>query len=378
MSSTDLKNYGMRIARLNSGIHKMESIIDNSQNEPEESSQNLDNVKDAKILVVGCGGAGNNQITRIQKKDVEGAETVAINTDKQHLEMSSADRKILVGRDLTKGLGAGGQPEKGARAAEENRAELRNLFKEADMAFLTAGMGGGTGTGVTPVLAEIAKKEDCIVIGTVTMPFEIEGARMSKAEDGLYQLRQHVDTAIVIENDKLLDIAGDMPLDQAFGVADELITTMIKGITETISKPSLVNLDYADVQAIMNNGGVAVVGYGESDTNSKGKEAIHEALSNPLLDVEFEGANGALLHVAGGEDLTLNEINEVGQHVKTKLDSQAQTIWGARVREDLQGKIQVISIITGVKSPYVLGELDEEEESEVTGDVEDLGLELVD
>ncbi|MFB6180252.1 MAG: cell division protein FtsZ, partial [Candidatus Nanohalobium sp.] len=228
----------------------MESIIDNAQTE-EKSTENLDEMRDAKIVVVGCGGAGNNQITRIQNKDVEGAETVAINTDKQHLEMSSADRKILVGKDLTRGLGAGGQPETGARAAEENRAELRNLFKDADMVFLTAGMGGGTGTGAAPVLAEIAKKEDCIVIGTVTMPFEIEGARMSKAEDGLYRLRQHVDTAIVIENDKLLDIAGDMPLDQAFGVADELITTMIKGITETIAKPSLVNLDYADVQAIM-------------------------------------------------------------------------------------------------------------------------------
>jgi cell division protein FtsZ len=245
------------------------------------------------------------------------------------------------------------------------------------MVFLTAGMGGGTGTGATPVLAEIAKKEDCIVIGTVTMPFEIEGARMSKAEEGLYRLRKHVDTAIVIENDRLLDIAGDMPLDQAFGVADELITTMIKGITETISKPSLVNLDYADVQAIMNQGGVAVVGYGESDTNNKGEEAIHEALSNPLLDVEFDGANGALLHVAGGEDLTLNEINDVGQRVTDKLNSQAQVIWGARIKEDLQGKLQVISIITGVKSPYVLGEIDEEEESEVTGDVEDLGLEIV-
>ncbi len=355
----------------------MESIIDDAE-QNEKTSQNLDDVKDARILVVGIGGAGNNQVTRIQNKEVEGADTVAINTDKQHLEMSSADRKILVGRDLTRGLGAGGQPEKGARSAEENRAELRNLFKDADMVFLTAGMGGGTGTGATPVLAEIAKKEDCIVIGTVTMPFEIEGARMSKAEEGLYQLRQHVDTAIVIENDRLLDIAGDMPLDQAFGVADELITTMIKGITETISKPSLVNLDYADVQAIMNQGGVAVVGYGESDTNNKGEEAIHEALSNPLLDVEFDGANGALLHVAGGEDLTLNEINDVGQQVTNKLDNQAQVIWGARIRDDLQGKMQVISIITGVKSPYVLGELEEEEESELTGDVNDLGLEIVD
>jgi cell division protein FtsZ len=356
----------------------MESIIDNAETDG-KSTENLDQMKDAKIIVVGVGGAGNNQVTRIQNKEVEGAETVAINTDKQHLEMSSANRKILVGKDLTRGLGAGGKPEKGARSAEENRAELRNLFKDADMVFLTAGMGGGTGTGAAPVLAEIAKKEDCIVIGTVTMPFEIEGARMSKAEDGLYRLRQHVDTAIVIENDKLLDIAGDMPLDQAFGVADELITTMIKGITETIAKPSLVNLDYADVQAIMNEGGVAVVGYGESDTNNKGEEAIHEALSNPLLDVEFSGANGALLHVAGGEDLTLNEINDVGQQVKGKLDKQAQVIWGARIRDELQGKLQVISIVTGVESPYVLGDLDEEQESEteVTGDVNDLGLEVM-
>ncbi|PSH00187.1 MAG: cell division protein FtsZ [Nanohaloarchaea archaeon SW_4_43_9] len=353
----------------------MESLIDN--NESGKDVENLDDVKDARIVVVGVGGAGNNQVTRIQKKDVRGADTVAINTDKQHLEMASADRKILVGKDLTKGLGAGGKPEKGARSAEENRAELRSIFKDADMVFLTAGMGGGTGTGATPVLAEIAKKEDCIVIGTVTMPFEIEGARMSKAEDGLYRLRQHVDTAIVIENDKLLDIAGDMPLDQAFGVADELITTMIKGVTETISKPSLVNLDYADVQAIMNQGGVAVVGYGESDTKNKGEEAIHEALSNPLLDVEFEGANGALLHVAGGSDLTLNEINDVGQKVKHHLDSHAQVIWGARVKEELQGKLQVISIITGVESPYVLGEVEEETETEVSGDVNDLGIEVI-
>jgi len=353
----------------------MESIIDDTQNT--EKTQNLDDVKDAKILVVGAGGAGNNQVTRIQNKEIEGAETVVINTDKQHLQMSSADRKILVGRDLTKGLGAGGHPKKGARSVEENRAELRNLFKDADLVFLTAGLGGGTGTGAAPVLAEIAKKEECIVIGTVTMPFEIEGARMSKAEDGLYKLRQHVDTAIVIENDKLLDIAGDMPLDQAFGVADELITTMIKGITETISKPSLVNLDYADVKAIMNEGGVAVVGYGESNTANKGEEAIHEALSNPLLDVEFDGANGALLHVAGGEDLTLNDINDVGQHVETKLDSKAQVIWGARVKDELQGTLQVISIVTGVESPYVLGDLEEENETEVSGDVNDLGLEVV-
>jgi len=353
----------------------MESIIDDAV---EESDANqFDDVKDAKILVAGVGGAGNNMVTRMHNKGVAGAETLAVNTDKQHLQMSKADRKILIGQDLTKGLGAGGHPEKGAKAAEENRSELRSIFTEADMVFLCCGLGGGTGTGAIPVLADIAKSEDCIVIGTVTLPFEIEGARKGKAEDGLYRLRQHVDTAIVIENDKLIDIAGDMPLDQAFGVADELITTMIKGVTETISKPSLVNLDYADVKAIMHSGGVAVVGYGESDTRNKAKEAITEALTNPLLDVDFEGASGALIHVEGGEDLSLNEINDIGQSVIQKLDTNAQVIWGARLNDNLQGKVQVISIITGVKSPYVLGPVDENDKDADVQDLDDLGLRVI-
>ncbi len=362
----------------------MESVIEDAAEQETPQNQTTQNeedqfadVKDAKILVVGVGGAGNNMITRMKKKDISGAETIAVNTDKQHLKVSRANRKILIGQDLTRGLGAGGHPEKGAKAAEENRAELRSLFQEADMVFLCAGLGGGTGTGVSPILADIAKSEDCIVIGTVTMPFQIEGARKSKAEDGLYLLRQHVDTAIVIENDKLIDIAGDMPLDKAFGVADELITTMIKGVTETISEPSLVNLDYADVKAIMHSGGVAVVGYGESDTNKKGKEAIAEALSNPLLDVDFEGASGALVHVEGGNDLSLNEINDIGQTVMGKLDPQAQVIWGARLNDDLKGKVQVISIITGVNSPYVLGPTDESEDDAEVKDMEDLGLQVI-
>ncbi|MDY6770662.1 MAG: cell division protein FtsZ [Candidatus Nanohaloarchaea archaeon] len=354
----------------------MDSIIEDAADE-DQAANDFEDIKDAKILVAGIGGAGNNMITRMQDKDVAGAETLAVNTDKQHLKMSKADRKILIGQDLTRGLGAGGHPEKGAKAAEENRSELRSLFADADMVFLCAGLGGGTGTGAIPVLADIAKSEDCIVIGTVTMPFQIEGARKSKAEDGLYKLREFVDTAIVIENDKLIDIAGDMPLDQAFGVADELITTMIQGVTETISEPSLVNLDYADVKAIMHSGGVAVVGYGESDTRNKGKEAIAEALSNPLLDVDFEGATGALVHVEGGEDLSLNEINDIGQTVIDKLDAQAQVIWGARISEELQGKVQVISIITGVESPYVLGPVDEEEKEADVQDMDDLGLKVI-
>lgn len=354
----------------------MDSIIEDAVDDDTQANE-FDDVKDAKILVVGIGGAGNNMVTRMNKKDNDSAETLAVNTDKQHLKMSKADRKILIGQDLTRGLGAGGHPEKGAKAAEENRSELRSLFADADMVFLCAGLGGGTGTGAIPILADIAKGEDCIVIGTVTMPFQIEGARKSKAEEGLYRLREYVDTAIVIENDKLIDIAGDMPLDQAFGVADELITTMIKGVTETISKPSLVNLDYADVKAIMHSGGVAVVGYGESDTRNKAKESIAEALSNPLLDVDFDGASGALIHVGGGEELSLNEINDIGETVMNKLDNQAQVIWGARLDEELKGKVQVISIITGVESPYVLGPVDEQQDDADVKDVEDLGLKVI-
>ncbi len=350
----------------------MESLI---KNVIENQEQEFMDVKDARILVVGPGGAGNNMITRMYRKGISGAETIAVNTDKQHLMITKAHKRMLIGQELTKGLGAGGHPEIGAKAAEEDRAELKEMFKDADMVFLVCGLGGGTGTGSIPVLAKIAKEAGCIVIGSVTMPFRIEGARISKAEEGLYKLRKYADTVIVIENDKLLGIAGDLPLEQAFGVADELVTTMIKGITETISKPSLVNLDYADVKAIMHSGGVAVVGYGESNTRNRGKEAIAEALSNPLLDVDIQGANGALIHVSGGNDMTLREINEIGQAVIEKLDPQAQVIWGARINPELEGRIQVISIITGVKSPYILGPL-EEKTAQIT-DMKDLGLKII-
>ncbi len=351
----------------------MESFIRNVIENNHE--QDFADVKDARILVVGCGGGGNNIVTRMYRKGIAGAETVAINTDKQHLLISSADKRILIGQDLTKGLGAGGHPEIGAKAAEESRSELKELFKQADMVFVVCGLGGGTGTGSIPVVARIAKEENCIVIASVTMPFKIEGARISKAEEGLYKLRKYADTVIVIENDRLLGIAGDLPLEQAFGVADELVTTMIKGITETISKPSLVNLDYADVKAVMHSGGVAVVGYGESNTRNRGKEAIVEALTNPLLDVDIEGANGALLHISGGNDMTLREINDVGQAVIEKLDAQAQVIWGARVDPELEGRIQVISIITGVNSPYILGKL-EDSPTKITN-ISDLGLKVI-
>ena len=309
----------------------------------------------ATIKVVGCGGAGTNMTSWLYKKGIQGAEIFAINTDKQHLDISEADAKVLIGRELTKGLGAGGYPNVGNEAAKENLSELKEMVKGADMVFVTAGMGGGTGTGSAPVVARLAKESGSIVIGTVTMPLDIERARVDKAEFGLQQLRDVCDTVVVIDNNRLVSIAGNLPLRQAFAVANELVSTMIKGIVEIIAVPSLVNLDYADVKAIMSNGGVSVIGIGESNTDQRVHEAVKRALSNPLLDVSYEGANGALIHISGGEDLTLDDVSRVGEIVTESLDADAQVIWGARISGDMNGKLRVMTIITGVTSPYVLG-----------------------
>ncbi len=223
------------------------------------------------------------------------------------------------------------------------------------MVFVCAGMGGGTGTGGAPVVAQTAKDMGAIVIGTVTMPFKIERARVDKAEFGLQQLRQVSDTVIVIDNNRLVQIAGNLPVQQAFAVANELVATMIKGIVETIAIPSLVNLDYADVKAIMTDGGVAAIGVGASDTNNRVEEAVKGALSNPLLDISYEGASGAIIHVSGGPDMTLDEISKVGELVTESMDQEANVIWGARVSESMKGKLTVMTIITGVKSPWILG-----------------------
>lgn len=318
-------------------------------------------VKEAKIVVLGIGGAGNNCITRLSEMGVKGATTLAVNTDAKHLSVSKADSKLLVGRELTRGLGAGGYPDVGKRAVEESEKDLKKLLEGTDMIYMITGLGGGTGTGGAPIVARIAKELGCIVIGCTTMPFKIEGTRIGKAEDGLYELRQVCDTVIVIENDRLLKVAGDLPLQQAFGVADNLISTIIKGVTETIAMPSLVNLDYADVKTIMHSGGVAAVGFGESDTKNRAEEAVVKAMTNPLLEVNYDGGLGALIHITGGEDLKLDEVNLIGEYVSKQLDPDAQVIWGARINQDFKGKLRVITIITGVKSPYILGPIAREE-----------------
>jgi len=335
-------------------------------------------VKPACIKVIGSGGAGNNMVSWLYKKGVKGAEIIACNTDQQHLKISEADRKFLIGKEVTRGLGCGGFPEKGSEAAQESLNEIKTVLKGSDLAFVCAGMGGGTGTGSAPVISEVARDTGAIVIGTVTMPFKIERARVDRAEVGLEQMKKVCDTVIVIDNNRLVTIAGNLPIQQAFAVANELIATMIRGIVETIAVPSLVNLDYADVRAIMKNGGVAAIGVGCSDTNNRVEEAVKGALTNPLLDIDYEGARGALIHVCGGPDMTLEEISKVGDLITESLDDEANVIWGARVDEEMKGKITVMTIITGVKSPWILGKEAAAEKAVRDQEInEELGIEII-
>lgn len=333
-------------------------------------------VRKAKIMVVGCGGAGQNAVTRLTEMGVEGADTISLNSDAKHLAVGKADKKLLIGRELTRGLGCGGYPEVGKKCAEENRNELKDALEGCDLLFAIAGLGKGTGTGSIPVVCEIAKSMGAIVIAVVTMPFKLEGSRISKAEEGLANLRMVCDTAIVIENDKLLKYAGNMSIQQAFAVADELIASMVKGITETITLPSLVNLDYADVKAVMHTGGVAAIGVGESNSSDRARDAITKALMNPLLEVDYTGAAGALVHITGGPDLRLDEVNMIGETIAQNLDPSAQVYWGARILPEFEGKVQVISIITGVKSPYILGPVTRE--SKITTEMSQaLGIDII-
>ncbi len=309
-----------------------------------------------QIVVVGCGGAGNNTVNRLYRLGVEGAETIAINTDKQHLEMIKADKRILVGKSLTKGLGAGGYPKKGKRAAEMARGTLEEILEGSDLVFITAGMGGGTGTGVSPIVAEIAKEQGAIVAGMVSTPFHVERARLKKAEEGLEKLRKEADTVIVLDNNRLLDYVPDLPIEQAFSVMDQLIAETVKGLSETITQPSLINLDYADVRTIMGCGGVAVMLIGETSDQNKSGSVVREALNHPLLDVDYEGATGCLVHITGGSDLSLKESERIAEELTYELDSDSNVIWGARVSEEYEGKVRVMAIMTGVRSAQIVGD----------------------
>jgi cell division protein FtsZ len=311
----------------------------------------------ANIKIVGCGGAGNNTINRLMKIGIKGAKCVAVNTDCQHLDVVESHIKILIGKNLTRGLGAGGNPEIGKAAAEESREDLTKILRDSNLVFITCGEGGGTGTGSAPIVAEIAKLEGAIVVGVVTLPFETEIGRIEKAQNGLNELRKYADTLVVIDNNTLLEIAPDLPIIEAFSVADEVLATMVKGITETISLPSLINLDFADVRTILSTGGVAIVGVGESgEKQNRVGDAIEDALNSPLLDVSIDGAKGALIHITGGNDMTLAEANSVAKKISEKMDvNDSMVIWGARVNDEYDGYLRVMLLITGIKSPQIFG-----------------------
>ncbi|MHA1870801.1 MAG: cell division protein FtsZ [Promethearchaeota archaeon] len=335
----------------------MESYIAKTKQYQKNIIPNRSKIGQANIIIVGAGGAGNNTVDRLMKIGIIGATCIAVNTDQQHLDIIKAHRRLLIGRNLTRGLGAGGQPEVGMAAAEESRSEIDALLKNADLVFITCGLGGGTGTGSAPIIAEIAKMNGAIVVGVVTLPFKTELGRINKAKEGLQNLRQFVDTLVVIDNNKLLEIAPDLPIIEAFSLADEVLATMVKGITETISLPSLINLDYADVRTILTTGGVAIVGIGESGESKANRveDAINDALNSPLLEVDITGAKGALIHVTGGTDMSLNEAYKVGQIITRKMSKNSTVIWGARVDPNLNGYLRVMLLITGIKSPQIFG-----------------------
>lgn len=308
------------------------------------------------ICVIGCGGGGSNTVQRMYLENIDGAEICSLNTDAQHLRGVKTDRKLLIGRKKTRGLGAGGMPKIGEDAANENEDDIRAIVNGADMVFVTCGLGGGTGTGSAPVVASIAKEMGALTIAVVTMPFSVEGTvRRANAEAGLERLRDVADTVIVVPNDRLLEVVPRLPMQAAFKVSDEVLMRAVKGITELITKPGLINLDFADVRTVMQNGGVAMIGLGEADGENKASESVQKALRSPLLDVDISGATAALVNVVGGADMTIAEAEGVVDEVYRRIDPDARLIWGAQIDPTLEHTVRTMLVVTGVKSNQILG-----------------------
>jgi len=365
----------------------MDSIIKNAVSNAEAERPVVSNRDDeellailkqhqARIKVIGIGGGGNNTLNRISEIGIEGAKTIGINTDAQDLIETRADKKILIGKDLTKGLGAGASPKVGEESAKEQEGDIKDSLKDSDMIFITCGMGGGTGTGAAPVIAELAKKSGSLVVGVVTIPFSMEGSRRyENALLGLEKMERFVDTLIVIPNEKLLEIAPNLPLHTAFKLADEILTNAVKGISELVTKNGLINLDFADIKNVMTDAGMAMIGLGESDSENRAEESVERALNNPLLDVDLKGASGALVNVTGGSDMTLEDARKIVSKVSETLDEDAKIIWGAQVVEDLNKVIKTMVVITGVKSDQIRGRKRIEEETTKVNN--ELGLEFI-
>ena len=303
-----------------------------------------------KVLVIGCGGAGGNSVGRLHRIGVAGARTAIVNTDRVHLETVQADKKLLIGQSVTRGMGAGGRPEVGERCADLADEELRNLVMGQDLVFLTVGLGGGTGTGVAPHVAELASAGGAVVIAVATTPFKVERGRIRNAQLGIQRLRPNCDSLIILDNNRLLDLVPNLPVERAFSVMDVLVAEVIKGVTEAINLPSLINLDFNDVRTVLSEGGTSTILYGENSIDDP-DGVVSDTLSNPLLDVDTHGARAALIHISSGPSLSLRTAFRVVDGITANMRGDANVIFGVRVDPRHQDVIRVIAILTGLKTP---------------------------
>ncbi len=317
--------------------------------------------QDAVIKVIGVGGGGGNAVQHMVGSGINGVDFICTNTDAQALCRFDGAKSLQIGSNITKGLGAGANPEIGEQSALESIGQIKKLLEPCDAVFLTCGLGGGTGTGSIPVIANLCKKAGVLTIAVVTVPFSVEGQyRWENAMSGLQKLEKEVDSLIVIRNDKLLDIASDLPINSAFKVADNILCNAIKGIIEMVTRPGLVNLDFADLKAVMRGSGVALIGIGESDSKKRAEEAVDKAMNNPLIDIDLHGAQGVLVNIIGGTEFTLDEANSIVQHVTEKVDEDARIIWGAQIDKALSKKVKVLVVVTGLHSKSIIDSKAEE------------------
>jgi cell division protein FtsZ len=327
-----------------------------------------------KIITAGFGGAGNNIVNRLLRAGVKGTDFVALNTDAQHFKIiDDRIKKILIGKSITRGLGAGGDPKVGEKAAEVDRSLIENAFSGAQLIFLCAGMGGGTGTGAVKVAAQIAKEQGAIVVAMVTYPFDLERVRKVKAEEGINELRKYCDSVIILDNNRLVKLVPNLPMDEAFKLADEVLAKAIGGLVWTITQPSLINIDFADVRSIMGNGDVGFIAVGSGKGNEKVNIAAEAVLKNKLLDVDFEGAQGALIHISGGGSLTIGDAIKAGEIITDRMDPKANIKWGARIIPGYEDQIEIVAIVTGVKGSSIVGHLSEKKQSSPYSDLEMIG-----
>ena len=329
-------------------------------------------LEEIKIGVVGVGGAGSNAVTRIYNTGIKSAKTIAINTDKTHLfNVAEAHQKILLG----KGLGAGGDPDLAKRIASQHLNDLEKSIEDLSLLFIAAGMGGGTGTGVAPLIAEIAKEHGIITVAMVTFPFSIERAKIKVAQRGVNELIEVADTVVVIDNNKLLEYAPNLPINEAFELADSIIKRAVVGISDTIVFPSLLNIDFADLRSLMRNGKLSMIAVGEGKGPSKVEDAVNSTINHPLLDVDFKGAKGALIHIEGSFDLTIGEAIKAGEKLTEHFDENAEVKLGARIAPIMnESSLSIMTVMVGVKSPSILTKEDKSslEMKEETFNVEDV------